>query len=102
MTHDRSGLLNIAGTQLGFAVCIAIVLAGLASPIEAMGILFGVVGLAGAAYLVWLGWNLLHSSGTFETAEANSSPSRQARLFRIDRLRQLDAALRLGRCGTGS
>jgi homoserine/homoserine lactone efflux protein len=70
----RAGLLNIVGTQLGVAVCIAVVLVGLTSLIEAMGVLFDVVRLAGAAYLVWLGWKLLRSSSVFETAEANSLP----------------------------
>jgi len=62
---SRAGLLNIAGTQLGLAVMIGIVLAGLASLIEAMGWLFDWVRLAGAAYLVWLGVKLLRTSGSF-------------------------------------
>jgi homoserine/homoserine lactone efflux protein len=60
----RAGLLNIAGTQLGLTLMIAIVLAGLASLIEAMGWWFVWVRLAGAAYLVWLGIKLLLSSGS--------------------------------------
>src|SRR5262249_19391116 len=62
---SRAGLLNIAGTQLGLAVMIGIVLAGLASLIEAMGWWFDWVRLAGAAYLVWLGVKLLRTSGSF-------------------------------------
>jgi len=61
----RAGLLNIAGTQLGLAVMIGTVLAGLASLIEAMGWWFDWVRLAGAAYLVWLGVKLLRTSGSF-------------------------------------
>jgi homoserine/homoserine lactone efflux protein len=34
----RAGMLNIAGSQLGFACMIAIVLAGLASLIDTMGV----------------------------------------------------------------
>jgi homoserine/homoserine lactone efflux protein len=60
----RAGLLNIAGTQLGLAVMIGIVLAGLASLIEVMGWWFVWVRLAGAAYLVWLGVKLLRLSGS--------------------------------------
>jgi homoserine/homoserine lactone efflux protein len=71
----RAGLLNIAGTQLGLAVCITIVLAGLASLIEAMGLLFDIVRLAGAAYLIWLGWKLLRSSSAFEAADADAVPA---------------------------
>jgi threonine/homoserine/homoserine lactone efflux protein len=70
----RAGLLNIAGTQLGLALMIAIVLAGLASLIEAMGWWFDWVRLAGAAYLVWLGIKLLRSSGSLAAPEAPSKP----------------------------
>jgi threonine/homoserine/homoserine lactone efflux protein len=70
----RAGLLNIVGTQLGLAACIAIVLAGLASLIEAMGLLFDVVRLAGAAYLIWLGWKLLRSSNAVEAIEMSPLP----------------------------
>lgn len=57
----RAGLLNIAGTQLGLAVMMGIVLIGLASLIETMGFWFDWLRLAGAAYLVWLGWKLLRA-----------------------------------------
>jgi len=59
----RAGLLNVAGSQLGFTLMIGIVLAGLASLIEALGWWFDWVRFAGAAYLVWLGIKLLRSSG---------------------------------------
>lgn len=68
----RAGMLNIAGSQLGFACMIAIVLAGLASLINAMGAWFDYVRLAGAAYLVWLGIKLLRSSGSL--AEMQNAP----------------------------
>ena len=70
----RAGLLNIIGTQLGLALCVLIVLAGLVSLIEAMGLLFDVVRLAGAAYLIWLGWKLLRTSEAVEAAEMNPLP----------------------------
>jgi homoserine/homoserine lactone efflux protein len=66
----RAGLLNIAGTQLGLAVCVCIVLLGLASFIASLGWWFDLLRLAGAAYLVWLGWKLLRSSGDLTAAEA--------------------------------
>jgi homoserine/homoserine lactone efflux protein len=71
----RAGLLNVAGTQIGIAAMIAIVAVGLASIIEAMGMWFDWVRLAGAAYLIWLGWKLLRSTGSLETA-GNASPPR--------------------------
>jgi homoserine/homoserine lactone efflux protein len=70
----RAGLINIAGTQLGLALCIGIVLLGLASLIAALGWWFDVVRLAGAAYLVWLGWQLLRSSGSLDAPESAPRP----------------------------
>jgi threonine/homoserine/homoserine lactone efflux protein len=70
----RAGLLNIAGTQLGLACMIGIVLAGLASLIEAMGWWFEWVRLAGAAYLVWLGIKLLRASGSLVATQSPPKP----------------------------
>ena len=64
LTHGtRAGLLNVAGTQLGLAAFIGVLVVGLASVIETMGFWFDWVRLAGVAYLIWLGWKLLRSSG---------------------------------------
>jgi homoserine/homoserine lactone efflux protein len=59
----RAGLLNVAGTQLALALMIGVLVVGLASIIETMGWWFDWLRLAGATYLVWLGWRLLRSSG---------------------------------------
>jgi threonine/homoserine/homoserine lactone efflux protein len=59
----RAGLLNVAGTQIGLAIMIGVVGMGLTSLIEAMGHWFDWLRLAGAAYLVWLGWKMIRSSG---------------------------------------
>ncbi|MGP0092166.1 MAG: LysE family translocator [Xanthobacteraceae bacterium] len=62
LTHGtRAGLLNIAGTQFGLAVMMGVVLIGLASIIETMSWWFDWLRLAGAAYLIWLGWKLVSS-----------------------------------------
>jgi homoserine/homoserine lactone efflux protein len=64
MRHGtRAGLLNVAGTQAGIAVMIAIVGIGLNSMIEAMGHWFEWVRLLGAAYLIYIGWQMIRSSG---------------------------------------
>jgi homoserine/homoserine lactone efflux protein len=68
----RAGLLNVAGTQLGLGVMMVILIVGLSSVIAAMGWLFDWLRWAGAAYLVWLGIQLLRSPEAI--AEARSFP----------------------------
>jgi threonine/homoserine/homoserine lactone efflux protein len=64
MTHGtRAGLLNVAGTQLALALMIGVLVVGLASIMATMSWWFDWLRLAGAAYLVWLGWRLLRASG---------------------------------------
>jgi homoserine/homoserine lactone efflux protein len=75
LTHgSRAGLLNVAGTQLGLAVMITIVGIGLTSVIETMGWWFDWLRLAGAGYLVWLGWKLLRSAGNVEKPHSTPAP----------------------------
>jgi homoserine/homoserine lactone efflux protein len=57
----RAGLLNVAGTQVGLALMMLTLIVGLSSVIEAMGWLFDWLRIAGALYLVWLGWKLIRS-----------------------------------------
>ena len=57
----RAGLLNVAGTQLGLGAMMAILVVGLSSIIAAMSWLFDWLRIAGALYLVYLGWKLLRS-----------------------------------------
>jgi homoserine/homoserine lactone efflux protein len=75
LTHGtRAGLLNVAGTQLALALMIGVLVIGLASVIEAMGWWFDWLRLAGAVYLVWLGWRLLRSSGALEAPGRAPAP----------------------------
>lgn len=55
----RAGLLNLAGSQLGQAAMLAVLLLGLETVVSVMGAWFDWVRLAGAAYLVWLGLKML-------------------------------------------
>jgi homoserine/homoserine lactone efflux protein len=70
----RAGLLNVAGTQLGLGLMMAILLVGLSSVIAAMGWLFDWLRWAGAAYLVWIGWKLLRSPDSLDQPGAASTP----------------------------
>jgi homoserine/homoserine lactone efflux protein len=70
----RAGLLNVAGTQLGLALMMLILVVGLSSVIAAMGWLFEWLRWAGAAYLVWLGYKLLRSPEAIVDADGVSAP----------------------------
>jgi threonine/homoserine/homoserine lactone efflux protein len=70
----RAGLLNVAGTQLGVAIWLAIAVMGLGAAIEVMGVWFDLLRYAGAAYLVWLGIKLLRSKGDLAMATERARP----------------------------
>jgi len=59
----RAGLLNMLGTQVGEAIIIVVAGIGLTSLIETMGQWFDWLRLAGAAYLIWLGWKMIRLAG---------------------------------------
>jgi threonine/homoserine/homoserine lactone efflux protein len=69
---QRAGLLNVAGTQAGLVVWMAIAILGLASAITLMGVWFDVIRIAGAGYLIWLGIKLLRSKGEILSAAASA------------------------------
>src|SRR5947208_7796063 len=75
----RAGLLNVAGTQLGLGLMMLVLVVGLSSIIATMGIWFDWLRLAGAAYLIWLGWKLLRSSGDLN--ELGYAPSPRGGFF---------------------
>jgi len=70
----RAALLNVAGTQLGLAVMIAIVAIALTSLIEGMGHWFEWVRLIGAAYLIWMGVQMFRSTGKVDASGAPLAP----------------------------
>ena len=70
----RAGLLNVAGTQIGLGLMMAILVVGLSSVIAAMGWLFDWLRIAGAIYLAWLGWKLLRSPEDLGSAGAAPAP----------------------------
>jgi homoserine/homoserine lactone efflux protein len=70
----RAGLMNVAGTQLGFVIWLAIAALGLGAAIEYMGIWFDILRYAGAAYLVWLAVKLFRSNGDLAVAVDRARP----------------------------
>lgn len=70
-----AGLAIIAGTQLGLITMIGVVALGLQAVMEFMSYAFDWIKLAGAAYLVWLGFNMLRSKGELGTAAAGPQKS---------------------------
>lgn len=76
----RAGLLNVAGTQAGLGLMMLILMAGLSSVIEMMSWAFDWLRLAGALYLVWLGWKLLRAPDARPRAERRA-PAPRAGFF---------------------
>ena len=70
----RAGLLNVAGTQAGLAIMLAVAGLGLTSIIEAAGHWFEWIKLLGAAYLVWIGWRMIRSAGGKVEGETRRMP----------------------------
>lgn len=69
---SRAGFLNVAGTQAGLAMMLAVLALGLQVVVESLGHVFEWVKLAGAAYLVWLGIKLLRSDGSLGEAASQA------------------------------
>lgn len=60
---SKTGWLNIAGTQAGLASILIIVAAGLEIITTSLAFVFDWLRIAGAVYLVWLGYRMLRSNG---------------------------------------
>jgi threonine/homoserine/homoserine lactone efflux protein len=70
----RAALVCLAGTQVGLAIVIAIVGAGLTTMMATMGYWFDWVRLAGAAYLIWIGIGMLRAKGSLASTEEAAPP----------------------------
>ena len=71
----KAGLLNIAGTVFGASLLVLILAFGLNTIVTFVGVAFFWIKLAGAAYLVWLGINLLRSDGNLDISEQSKEPA---------------------------
>ncbi|WMS43214.1 LysE family translocator [Acuticoccus sp. MNP-M23] len=67
-----AGLANVAGTQIGVLTMIGVLALGLEAVVSFMGEAFVYLKLAGAAYLVYLGYKLLRSDGVIETSAGSN------------------------------
>jgi threonine/homoserine/homoserine lactone efflux protein len=67
---SRAGLLNVAGTQLGVMMMIAILAVGLKTVVAVVGEAFLFLKVAGALYLIWLGIKMWRSDGTLGSADS--------------------------------
>lgn len=70
----RAGLMNVAGTQVGAAIWLVIAALGLQALIALMGVWFDLLRWAGAAYLIFLGIQLLRSNGDLAVAAERARP----------------------------
>lgn len=70
----RAGLLNICGTILGDLLLVFVLAFGLQTIITFMGDAFFWIKLVGAAYLIWIGYNLLTSDGDIGDASKVNPP----------------------------
>ncbi|MEO1066527.1 MAG: LysE family translocator [Pseudomonadota bacterium] len=75
---SRAGLANVAGTQAGLVIMIAILALGLETIVEHLSYLFTYLKLLGAAYLIWLGIKLWRSDGRL----AEASPEKATKSLR--------------------
>lgn len=66
-----AGLAIIAGTQLGLITMILVVALGMEALVGFMGFAFDWIKLIGAAYLIWLGFKMLRSTGELGAVEAD-------------------------------
>ncbi|WP_332714322.1 LysE family translocator [Pelagibacterium mangrovi] len=64
-----AGMAIILGTQLGLVSMIAVVALGLEAVMSVMGWAFDWIKMIGAAYLIWLGYRMLRSSGDIESGK---------------------------------
>jgi threonine/homoserine/homoserine lactone efflux protein len=71
----KAGLMNVAGTQVGFIIWLFIAAIGLGTAIALMGVWFDLLRWAGAAYLVWLGIKLFRSKGDLAVGAERARPA---------------------------
>ncbi len=55
--------MNVAGTQVGLALMLCILALGFSAIIDSLSAVFDIIRVAGALYLIYLGWKLWRANG---------------------------------------
>ncbi len=70
----RAGLFTILGTALSMISMVFIVAVGLEAVMTLVSGAFEIIKLAGAAYLVWIGWKMFRSNGQLAMTDGDRLP----------------------------
>jgi threonine/homoserine/homoserine lactone efflux protein len=71
----RAGLFTILGTEISMLSMVFIVAIGLEAVMILVSGAFEIIKLAGAAYLIWIGWKMLRSTGELQFAAGDRLPN---------------------------
>jgi homoserine/homoserine lactone efflux protein len=71
----RAGLLTILGTEIAMLSMVFVVALGLEAVMTLVSEAFLFIKLVGAAYLIWIGWKMFHSSGKLELGRSARLPA---------------------------
>lgn len=85
----RAGLVSLAGVALGFLVYLAAAAAGLSALFATVPGAYTAVKLAGAAYLLWLAWQMLRPGGHSPFSPREMESHSLGRLFGMGLLTNL-------------
>ena len=70
----RAGLFTILGTALSMVSMVFVVAVGLEAVMSLVSGAFEIIKLAGAAYLIWIGWKMVRSSGQLAFGKGDRLP----------------------------
>jgi threonine/homoserine/homoserine lactone efflux protein len=70
----RAGLFTILGTEISMLSMVFVVAIGLEAVMTFISGAFEIIKLAGAAYLIWIGWKMLRSTGELTFSAGDRLP----------------------------